>query len=152
MVPPRVHQCPDVPLWLPTQRQERFDFRCDEQPPSTGHMRIRLHRPEKRLDSVPITDRDEELALLVIYYTGELAAKVISKVEAVVGVQGNNELGVGARSERVGWVDGFQVSPETIIVVEFAIHDGMYAMGTRVEGLDSGGRQVVDREANMAKP
>lgn len=67
MIPARIPQSPNIPLRLPTQRQERLLLSRNQQPAI-------LDGPEQRLNPIPIPYSHKELLLLVPQHAGELAA------------------------------------------------------------------------------
>lgn len=120
MIPPGIPQSPNIPLRLPSQRQESLLLRRNQQPPI-------LHRPEQRFNPITIPYSDKELLLLVPEHAGELAAEPVREVEPVVQVQGDDDLGVAAAGEGVGG-DGLEVCADGVVVVEFAVDDGVDAV------------------------
>jgi len=149
MIPPRILQTPHVPLRLPSQRQERLDLRSNQQPPPTLPTSIVPNRPEQRLDPIPISRRNKDLALLIPEYDCEFAAQVLGEVQPVVEVQRDDNLGIRPRGELV--VGGLlELGADAVVVVELAVDNCVDAVGWGVEGLGGGWREIVNREADVA--
>jgi len=68
---------------------------------------------------------------------------MVKEVEAVVLVQSNGELRIGAAAELVVGL-GLEVFSDIIVVIELAVDDSMDGAVVVMKGLDAIGRQVVD--------
>lgn len=111
---------------------------------------VRLYRPEERLDAISISNCDKKLCLFVVEDARKLASKVVDEVEAMVFVQGDDDLRVGSRGELV--VGGvFDLLANVVVVVELAVDDGVDLAVRRVKRLSSIGGEVVDCQPHMAE-
>lgn len=114
-------------------------------------MIVVLDPPEQRLDAVPVPRRDEQARARIVQTQRELAAQPGEKGQSVAPVQGDDDLAVAAAPEGVGGVVLLDFGAEEVVVVELAVDDGVDGGGGVVEGLDAGGVQVVDCEADVAQ-
>jgi hypothetical protein len=69
VVPASIEQTLDIPLRLPTQRQEGLDLGSDQQSSV-------LNSPEQWLDAVSVSGCDQELLRFVEEDTGKLSSQV----------------------------------------------------------------------------
>jgi hypothetical protein len=69
VVPASVEQTLDIPLRLPTQRQEGLDLGSDQQS-------FVLNSPEQWLDTIPVSGCDQELLRFVEEDTGKFSSQV----------------------------------------------------------------------------
>ena len=67
---------------------------------------------------------------------------MVKEVEAVVLVQSNGELRVGAAAELVVGL-GLEVFPDIIVVIELAVDDSMDGAVVVMEGLDAIRRKLL---------
>lgn len=128
VIPSSIQQTPHIPVSvIPTKRHEGFNLSSNEQPSL-------LHSPEERLDTVTISDGNEELLSLVKQHTTEFATQVMHRVEPVIAVQCDDKFTVTAGAELIiGLCE--KVGTDLIVVVELAIDDGVDRVVSRVERL-----------------
>lgn len=136
----------DIPLWLPSQGQEGLCFRRQEDPAAyTG--------PHHGLDAVAIPADDDPSPALPLVADDErkLAPQVLKEPRRSVDlVQGEDQLAVALAGEAVAVLLGTD-GPQAVVVVDFAVDNGVDLAVVAGEGLAAAGSEVVDGKAAVCE-
>ena len=107
-------------------------------------------RVVKRLDAEGVADQKELTFVFIPNAEGEHAAQSVHHVRAVLGVETEQDLGIGAGAEAVSL--RFQLLLQFAVVIDLTVEGYAVTPIGRSHGLRTGLAQVDDRETSMSEP
>lgn len=108
-------QALDIPLQPNSQRAECFRL--------AGNQQATLpNRPEKRLDSEPISCAEQKLPLFIVKHKREFASKMREERDAITLIQSNDQLGI---APALKLIFRSEFCPKFFVVVDFSIDNGV---------------------------